>query len=371
MKKDITIRYSRQSDFPALVPMLDRVFGFPSDRTQGFLDLLPKLYNPEMTQLIAEKDGEPVGAVGIFTRRLIVGDEILTSAGIGNVACVKEMRGEGIMTALMERATRDIIASGAELSDLGGRRHRYAHFGYECAGKVHNFSVRADFTAHTGAASRPLSCAPIEEYLSLAERMYNSRPVRFVRDDFDLVTRSWCADSFALLDKDEFFGYAIVDDGRVAEMCLCDPARLGDAVTALIKATEDDGLELSMHETDPLFKYAIPIYDGVRIRTNEQISVLNFKKTAFAYAKIAAKMKKLPDVSIPMSIEGIAGKETFTLAVTGGDVTVTDGATDPTVLSHHEAIAFLFGLVSLDRASVPNADAILPLPIYVPSPDAV
>ncbi len=371
MTNDFTIRYSTPEDFSVLIPMLDRVFGFPSERTEGFIDLLPKLYFPEMTQLVAEKDGEIVGAVGMFTRKIKVGGETLTSVGIGNVACVKEMRGSGVMTSLMEKATEDIVSSGAELSDLGGRRHRYGHFGYECAGKVYNFDIRADFTSHIGIVSNPLTCAPIDGYLQLAEALYNTRPIRFVRYCFDKITRSWCADRFALLDGDEFAGYAVVDDGRVTEMLLNDPSRLPDAVTALIKVTEDDGLQITLHETDPLFPYVIPIYDGVKIRTNEQISVMNFKKTVLAYAKVAAEMRNLPDITLPVHIHGMAGEEIFTLAVKNGEVSVSDGADEPTVLSHHDAVSFFFGLVSAQRSLIPNADAVFPLPLYFPSPDCV
>ena len=142
MTNDITIRYATDADYDALLPMLDQAFGFPSERTNGFEELLPKLYHPEMTQLLAVKNGEIAGAVGLFERKINVCGEILTTVGIGNVACRSDLRGEGIMSALMRKATADIIASGADLSDLGGRRHRYAHFGYECA--VHKLPEKGE-----------------------------------------------------------------------------------------------------------------------------------------------------------------------------------------------------------------------------------
>lgn len=371
MTNDITIRYATDADYDALLPMLDQAFGFPSERTNGFEELLPKLYHPEMTQLLAVKNGEIVGAVGLFERKINVCGEILTTVGIGNVACRSDLRGEGIMSALMRKATADIIASGADLSDLGGRRHRYAHFGYECAGRVCSFTVRSDFKAHTGFVSSALACVPIEPYLADAEAMYCAKPVHFVRDDFDAVTRSWCADRYAFTKENGFAGYAIVDRGRVTEMMLADPSHLPDAASALFDATGEKSLTFTLHETDLLVTFMQPIYDGVNLRTNEQISVLNFKKTVAAYAKCAATMHRLPDLVLPLHICGVAGDERFTVSVTDSCVSVTDDAEDPITLSHRDAISFLFGLVSTQRNAIPCLEELLPLPLYFSSPDCV
>lgn len=371
MTNDTVIRYARPSDFDALMRVLDGAFGFPSERTDGFLSLLPKLYRPEMTQLIAEKNGEVVGAVGMFERRIDVCGSILTTVGIGNVACRADMRGEGIMSALMKKAVADIIASGADLSDLGGRRHRYSHFGYECAGKAYNFTVRDDFAAHTGLESPSLSCAPFARYVSEAESLYNTRPVRFVRDSFEAVTASWGADRYAFEDNGVFAGYALVERGRVTEMMFASPSRLPDAVCALFNVTNEKTLTFTLHETDPLTPFMHPIYDGVTLRTNEQISVFNFKKTVAAYAEYATSVRDVPDAVIPLHICGAAGEETFTLEFKNGRATVTDSAHEPLTLGHHDAVSFLFGLVSPHRFSVRGAESVLPLPIYIPSPDCV
>lgn len=370
-KNDFSIRYASPEDFDSLLTLLDGAFGFPNERADGFVSLLPKLYHPQMKQLVAEKKGELVGAVGMFERKLCVGGETLTSVGIGNVACREDARGEGIMSALMKKAVSDIVASGAELSDLGGRRHRYAHFGYECAGKAYNFTVRSDFSVHIGQDGSRLRCVPIEEYIDLAEKLYLSQSVRFERADFDVVTRSWRALRYAFVDGVDFVGYVIIRRDKVTELILSDPSRLSEAVMAIFDATQENQLTLTMRETDPLMTYAYKIYDGISVRSNEQIAVFNFKKTVYAYFKYLSTLKTLPDTEMSFGIMGVAGKECFTVSVQNGVPTVTDGANSPIVLTQLEATAFFFGLISPERSESINAETLFPLPFFIPSPDCV
>lgn len=370
-KNDFSIRYASREDFDELMTLLDGAFGFPNERADGFASLLPKLYHPQMKQLVAEKNGSLVGAVGMFERKICVCGETLTSVGIGNVACREDARGEGIMSALMKRAMSDIVASGAELSDLGGKRHRYAHFGYECAGKAYNFTVRSDFSAHIGEYGGKLRCVPLDEYIDLAEKLYLSQPVRFERDDFDIVTRSWCALRYAFVDGCDFAGYAIIRQDRVTELILSDPSRLSEAVVAVFDATHESQLTLTLRETDPLMIYAYKIYDGISVRSNEQIAVFNFKKTVYAYLKYLSTLKTLPDTELPFRIIREDSEECFTVIVRNGVPTVTDGADTPTVLTQLEATAFFFGLIYPERSELPNAEALFPLPFFIPSPDCV
>ncbi len=370
-KNDFSIRYASPEDFDSLLTLLDGAFGFPNERADGFASLLPKLYHPQMKQLVAEKNGELVGAVGMFERKICVCGETLTSVGIGNVACREDARGEGIMSALMKKAVSDIVASGAELSDLGGKRHRYAHFGYECAGKAYNFTIRSDFSSHVGANENTLRCVPLEEYIDLAEKLYLSQSVRFERDDFDVVTRSWRALRYAFVDGCDFVGYAVIRQDRVTELILSDPSRLSEAVMAIFDATQENQLTLTMRETDPLMTYAYKIYDGISVRSNEQIAVFNFKKTVYAYLKYLSTLKTLPETELPFRIIREDGEECFTVAVRNGVPTVTDGANSPIVLTQFEATAFFFGIISPERAELSNAETLFPLPVFIPSPDCV
>ena len=64
MRNSIIIRHGRPEEYDELLKLLDKVFGFPSERTEGFLELLPKLYKKEYApcenNIVAELDGELV-----------------------------------------------------------------------------------------------------------------------------------------------------------------------------------------------------------------------------------------------------------------------------------------------------------------------
>lgn len=376
MSDKFCVRHARPEDFDELINLIDSVFGFPSERTEGFLSLLPKLYKrDEPNNIVIERDGELVGAVGLFRREIKVGDETLVSMGIGNVACRGDLRGSGIMTKLMTSAVEEIKASDADLSDLGGRRHRYGHFGYECAGRVYNFRIRPDFARHVPKAdlSFGLTAEPIEKYIDEAKALYESKRHRFVRDDFALTIASWEADSYAFTENGRFAGYAVCDGDRVTETVLLDPTRFASSVNALFIRTEAEELTYTLHETETaLIKEITPLYDGITLRSNEQIAVMNHRRVAEAYLKYQSEVTPLPDGEIQLLIHGAKGDERFTLTVSGGEVSSRDGADDPIELSDIEAIALLYGLASPHRALLSRAEASwLPLPVYFPSPDCV
>ncbi len=376
MSDKFNIRYARPEDFDDLIKLIDSVFGFPNERTEGFLSLLPKLYEKEKpNNIVVEHNSELVGAVGLFRREIKVGNETLVSVGVGTVACRADMRGSGIMTKLMQRATEEIKASGADLSDLGGRRHRYGHFGYECAGRVYNFRVRADFIRHVPKAdiSHEITVEPVNKYVDEARSLFETKRCRLLRDDFAVTVASWEADSYALLENGSFVGYAVCDGDRITEIAFCDTSRFSSAVKALFAVIGENELTITLHETETeLIREITPIYDGITLRSNEQISVMHHKRVAEAYLKYQNEINPLPDGEIGLFIHGVNGDECFTLKVSDGEVTSRDGADAPFELSHNEAIAFLYGLASSHRALLPRATASwLPLPVYFPSPDCV
>lgn len=382
MKGNFEIRRAEPSEYTELMAMLDEVFGFPSERTQGFSELLPKLYKKEYSpcenNLVMFLDGKPVGAVGMYERTLIVGDETLKSVGIGNVACRKEFRGSGIMTELMKKAVSEIISSGAQLSDLGGKRHRYAHFGYECAGRVYNFEVSKDSVKHMGKENMPddLVCVPIEEYLNDAELLYSKKTCRADRSGkFADIIFSWCAKPVAILRNGEFCGYAVVNGDKIGEISLCDPKDLGGAIRALLEICGGN-IIVSIHETEAdIMREIYGLFDGFKICSNEQISVIKHRETAFAYLKYLNSEKKLPDGKLSLYVHGIGGDESFTLFVQNGtvgvrDVDRSDGI--PIELMQTEAVSFLYGSYSPKRSSLDTAvESWLPLPLYFSSPDTV
>ncbi len=80
------------------------------------------------------EDGKVAGVVGSYLMDFDLLDVRLSVAGIGQVSCLPEYRGKGIMSLLINEAIADMESSGTDLSVLGGDRFRYAHFGYEFGG---------------------------------------------------------------------------------------------------------------------------------------------------------------------------------------------------------------------------------------------
>ncbi len=371
----IIIRKSTPDEYGKLIKLLNEAFGFPSERTEGFESLLPKLYHADTcSNIVAVRGGELVGAVGVYYRDIDVCGTRLTSAGIGNVACRADMRGEGIMSRLMTVATDEIRASGADLSDLGGRRHRYAHFGYECAGRVYNFSVRNDVARHLGIdLNDEMLAVPLDDFVSEAEALHARNRMHIIRDNFAEVIASWEAKTVAFVKNGKFAGYAVIDDDRVTEIELVCADDLCSAVNALFLHTKKERLLFSLHETSPeLINEMHALYDGVNIRSNEQISVMHHRRVASAYLRLAAELYDLPDGELSLLIHGVSCDESFTLRIKDGEVSITDEVKAPIELSHNDATALLYGLTSPYRAQLSHSVASwLPLPIYFPSPDCV
>ena len=136
------IKKCERKEYRELLDMLNEAFGYQGDWFQHNLpDCTPyeELASDEQIarHTIAIKDGEVIGCVGAYPRKVAVGDGFVVNAfGIGQVSCKKEERGRGVMSALMNAAIDDEVKKGAILSYLWGSESRYRHFGYEPAGEV-------------------------------------------------------------------------------------------------------------------------------------------------------------------------------------------------------------------------------------------
>jgi len=83
---------------------------------------------------VIRHEGRICACVGWYPMRVRVGENNVDVFGIGQVSCDPALRGGGRMTALLDDVCAKMDASGAGLSWLGGRRDRYAHFGWDLAG---------------------------------------------------------------------------------------------------------------------------------------------------------------------------------------------------------------------------------------------
>lgn len=156
-----TIRLLRGDEREALVELLDGWVvpgwpGRPGDFFRRYLDSDPS-FEPRNV-VVAERDGRLVGCVQIFPRALRVrrdasaprdGFAHVPLGGIGTVFTRPEARGNGVATALLERAIAEMQARGLELSLLFASRHAfYGRLGWQLWPRERGLWLRG--AAYTG-----------------------------------------------------------------------------------------------------------------------------------------------------------------------------------------------------------------------------
>lgn len=133
----LEIRRGKKEEFDQIIDFIDFVFS-KNSCPHDFLEMYPNLYrrtDESMNNLVnLWDDNEIVASVLVYPRTLCIGGKKLKVCGIGSVAAHPRYRGRGYMTKLLSYITSEMKADGTALSNLGGRRTRYNHFGYEIGG---------------------------------------------------------------------------------------------------------------------------------------------------------------------------------------------------------------------------------------------
>lgn len=366
---------SMRDDF---LDFINLVFGF-NGNDEDFLKLLPKLYKeqyqPCENNYVVTEDGKLKSAIGVFKREMIVGTERLQVHGIGNVAVHPYARSRGYMRELMTMAVQDMIKNGADLSDLGGKRHRYAYFSYECASPSYRFDIGPSDLRHKLASlpAREITFREVKEGDALVSDVIALHDTRLCRMDrpaesFMDIVHSWTSKLFAILEGSRFLGYYI---GGMGELTLCDNADFDAVMRAYIEKNGRFTLKLAGWQTD-LIRRAYRICDGCSLGNDQNYSIFHFKKVVSAFLALKAETGALPDGSMSFTVNGIAGTEKFRVTVKNGApaVEACEGDTDVT-LEHLPAVAYFFGVISPERTLTPLANAWFPLPLFISGADHV
>ena len=147
-------RLARPQEEADVLDFINMVFSMHS-QPHDFAALLPKVYaHPGFARYhyVAVEDGHIRGTVALLPLTLRVEENCALKAGyIGSVAVHPYSRGAGHMKALMRMALTDAEAQGYDLLALGGRRQRYAYFGFEKGGQRLTFSLNSDNVRHAMA----------------------------------------------------------------------------------------------------------------------------------------------------------------------------------------------------------------------------
>ena len=366
------------------VDFINYVFGMNGTPSSSFETLLPKLYRAgrqtDKDTYFAIDNDRIVGAVLSYPLTFRADGKVFTARGIGSVSTHPRHRGEGFMKDLMKAAIDDMIKDDIDISVLGGRRHRYAHFGFEkCDGMMY-FSITPKTVSYVKPDRKGITVREVKADDSalldlLYEKMhqrpyYTERP----REDLHDILCSWRARPYAFFQGDALVGWAVhyVSKRQFSEFCSLDPA----LTQAMVAVAIDTFGSLSI---------AIPAYDhtlagevdvlaeDVNVISNECFLVLNWQRVLSTLLSFLNDKRPLIDGTLTVTIEGTKETVSLKLSVKDGKTSVdlTDEAPEIT-LSQTEAEAFFFRNYSALRAKVnPKAASWLPLPLFIFEPDNV
>ena len=363
--------------------LLNTAFGFddPEDQFPAFL---PKLYRPDLepavNSFIAFEDGKMIAAVGHFPVDHVVGDEVVKSIGIGNVACLEEVRGRGHMSRLLKLSLQDMIENGVGFAWLGGDKMRYGHFSYEPAALTHYIVINKRSLSHTiGGMDTNYTVVEVQptdnEYLDFIHELFNAQPYHTIRDRAELynILCSWNYRPFILKDSDgNLVGYADRNGGNVSELIFTDTAHVLDGVRALLATCDSVSIRIPEHHHE-----YIAILEKVSaelvLSTGEMFTVLDFEGVVRAYLKLKNTYAKLGDGKFTALIHGYARDEQLTFEVKDGVVSVIKTDVAPDIeLDHYEAMRFFFAPFSAKRISGPApARDWFPAPLFTYGADNV
>ncbi len=336
------IRRGNKQEFNTIIDFINFVFSSnPGGCPHSFLDLYANLYlesDESMHNLINMWDDNLiVGSVLAFPRTLSVGGKELSVCGIGSVACHPRYRGKGIMSKLLSYNNEEMKKNGVQLSNLGGRRSRYNHFGYENAGNSYRVSVSAIAFKASGYQAKGYSFVPFTiedaELVNKMHELYSSKPVHYVysAEQFFLrliIPAAKLAVPYAVYnEKSELLGYIAVDQNSECEMreiCLYDDSLTSEVIMEYV-AQNNISVSASFYEYQ-LDDYLPLSSIGSLVRhcDSGMWAVLDWKEVISALLSFKASYACLPEGTLVLSL----GDEKLEVSLKGNSVTVTDSDKD-------------------------------------------
>ncbi len=370
-------------DFHGYIDFINYAFGM-NGASHAFDKLLPKLYADGKSSAddtyFAFDDGKIIGTVLSYPLTFHIGGATLTARGIGSVATHPRRRGEGFMKDMMKTAIDDMKKEGIALSVLGGRRGRYAHFGFEkCDGMTYYTVNRASLSYHTVNIEGYTLKAVKREDTALLDRLHTamqSRPYYTERERetlYDILV-SWYSTPYAFFYQDTLVGWAVhyQNKKQFSEFEYLDPDAIPAMLALSVNAFGEMAIAVPAYEEE---KAALidPFTETVNAVSNECFLILDWEKVLSATLGLKAATRPLVDGTLTVRIEDPDAALTLTLSVKDGKTTVSKTEDTPALtLTRGDAARFFFRQLSPDRRLVnPEAASWLPLPLFIHEPDNV
>ncbi len=153
----VDITRATPEDFSELMHQVVRSYRVGNPGHPRFEELYPDSVRDDAVSMhqwrIVRREGRIVAGMQVVPRSLVAAGVVHVSAGgLGNVFCLPELRGCGLMSALLRTVVAEMPAEGHALALLGGDRTRYGHFGWETAGSLRRLSLSLRMARHSNTS---------------------------------------------------------------------------------------------------------------------------------------------------------------------------------------------------------------------------
>lgn len=313
----------KANDFADAMDFMDFVFSKTSV-PHDMETLLSKLYHAtdeDMQNIYVIRDDRSMirSLVGSFPLTMLCGGSRLELSGIGGVSTHPRDRGKGHMSVLMTACVENMRNEGKKLSVLGGKRQRYAHFGYEKAGISASVSlIKSNLSYGCLAGGDGITFVPITpdraDLLEQSGKFNAMQPVCFERPsdrEFDILT-SWNSTALAAMDGNRMLGHLIIGGAKnsINELIAASEQDFLHIVGAYFRSINDNRLSINLQ---PWELYQRPnllkIGENVTFSDAANWNIFDFEAVTGALMDLKASLTELADGGLTLDIDGWGGLE--------------------------------------------------------------
>lgn len=369
-------------DFDSLIQLMDECF--PRDKELGgMLPRWPHCFRKDKIQnsLIIKDGSRVVSHVGCIDQTVMLGQGEVRAAGISGVGTKPEYRRRGLMTKILLHTEDFLKQEGYAISDLGGNRQRYGHFGWEVGGRAWQFNMTA---RSLGAEDRPAGFEVVR-YSGTRDEvettlLLNRRQRIGVKRDLNLhaillgrlgkevllAKRKGVVEAYAVIDRQEKWAH------------MGEFAGSADGVHSILLHLVDslgvESMAVPSPWSHPVNERLCAVSSGWQVNCLRNIKIIDLLATLKAFCKqISERYRGLglrPARTLNLGIEGEPGTVKVGFSQRGTSMRPTRVKKNAIMLPRTEMVQFLFGpgspegIVDLPPKAL-FLDALLPLDFYM------
>lgn len=397
------------SETEDLIDFANMVFSMDNADGIDFAALLPKAYAKERCGMlfhhVVKENGRIRGLVDLYplTIRLSAPDGLAIKAVYaGTVSVHPHTRRRGYMSRLMANAVQTALGQGCDLMLLDGNRHRYQHYGFECAGARCSFFMEKSNARHCceeiceepDMEASVYSFEKLEADSPCMEKLFALYLRRNVTartmEDFFSCLQSYNAVTYAVFKGKQLAGYISLseDESDVNEFELVEGTVLPRVIYDLMEWLGISGLTVIVgaDETDRIISLQ-KMCNRCSFGLSHQIKILNYERVLEFLFRWKLRYCTLAESEYVIGVTGNTGKpeikekdaeaepdsENYKISVSGQQVSVIKTAqkADASFEEMEFVRVLTTGLGLAERNDkLKNAPAgWFPLPFYLPDAD--